>query len=46
MTDFVVLADEVLWMMRSYKTDIENAASLQGNMRSTARVVQGASEPS
>lgn len=31
--DFVVLADEMLTMMRSYKTDIENAASLQSYKR-------------
>jgi hypothetical protein len=31
--DFIVLADEVLQMMRSYKTDIENAASLQSYKR-------------
>lgn len=31
--DFVVLADEVLQMMRGYKTDIENAASLQSYKR-------------
>ena len=32
-SDFVVLADEILQMMRDYKTDIENAASLQNYKR-------------
>lgn len=31
--------------MRSYKTDIENTASLRGYTRSTTRVVQDAPEP-
>ncbi|BAM90437.1 hypothetical protein S58_44520 [Bradyrhizobium oligotrophicum S58] len=31
--DFIVLADEVLQMMRSYKTDIENAATLESYKR-------------
>lgn len=38
--DFIILADEVLHMMRSYKTDIENAASLKSYKRPTL-VVQG-----
>lgn len=33
--DFMILANEVLQMMRSYKTDIENAASLQSYKRPT-----------
>jgi HEPN superfamily RiboL-PSP-like protein len=33
--DFLVLADEILQMMRSYKTDIENAASLESYKRPT-----------
>lgn len=32
--DFIILADEILQMMRSYKTDIENAASLKTYKRS------------
>lgn len=31
--DFMVLADEILQMMRTYKTDIENSASLQSYKR-------------
>lgn len=42
--DFIVLADEVLQMMRSYKTDIENAASLQTYKRLKLPAVEG--EPS
>jgi hypothetical protein len=43
--DFMALADEVLLMMRSYKTDIENAASLQGYMRTNPLAGQGAAIP-
>jgi hypothetical protein len=45
-TDFVVLADEVLQMMRSYKTDIENAASLQSYKRSESKAAEDAPAPS
>jgi hypothetical protein len=34
-SDFLVLADEVLQMMRSYKIDIENAATLESYKRPT-----------
>lgn len=43
--DFVVLADEVLQMMRGYKIDIENAASLQSYKRPMPPAVQGAAVP-
>jgi hypothetical protein len=43
--DFVVLTDEILQMMRNYKTDIENAASLQNYKRSKAAHTQGAPAP-
>jgi MAE_28990/MAE_18760-like HEPN len=39
--DFSNLADEVLQMMRNYKTDIENAASLQSYKRATPAATQG-----
>lgn len=32
-TEFITLADEILQLMRNYKTDIENAASLQNYRR-------------
>lgn len=34
--DFLVLVDEVIAIMRSYKTDIENAASLKSYLRNSA----------
>lgn len=40
--EFINLADEVLQMMRNYKTDIENAASLQGYRRPDPTAAQGA----
>lgn len=40
-SDFLVLADDVLQMMRSYKTDIENAASLQSYKRTQPSTVHG-----
>jgi len=43
--EFMNLADEVLQMMRSYKTDIENAASLQGYRRLDPAAAQGAPAP-
>lgn len=39
--DFVLLADEVLQMMRHYKTDIENAASLRSYRRPERSPAQG-----
>lgn len=42
-TDFIVLADEVLQMMRRFKTDIENAASLQSYKRPIPPAMQDAS---
>lgn len=41
LTDFIDLADQVVKLMRDYKTDIENAASLQRYKRSTAIVAIG-----
>jgi hypothetical protein len=35
---FILLADEILQLMRNYKTDIENAATLGGYQRLTSRV--------
>jgi hypothetical protein len=43
--DFVLLADEILQMMRGYKTDIENAASLQSYKRAPMPAVQHAPVP-
>jgi MAE_28990/MAE_18760-like HEPN len=43
--DFEALADEVLQMMRSYKADIENAASLQSYKRPSQPAVQAAPVP-
>jgi hypothetical protein len=43
--DFIFLADEILQMMRSYKTDIENAASLQSYKRPKPATVLVASVP-
>lgn len=40
--DFLVLADEVLQMMRGYKTDIENAATLKSYKRSIPPLAQNA----
>jgi hypothetical protein len=40
--EFIALADEILQMMRNYKIDIENAASLQSYKRPTVPAVQGA----
>jgi hypothetical protein len=42
--DFLVLADEILQMMRFYKTDIQNAASLQSYKRLDATVVPAAAD--
>lgn len=39
--DFLSLADEVLQMMRGYKTDIENAASLRSYKRPVAASIAG-----
>ena len=36
--DFVALADAIIQIMRDYKTDIENAASLEGYKRPRAAV--------
>lgn len=41
-TDFIALADEVLQMMRNYKTDIENAATLEHYKRPTPPSALGA----
>jgi hypothetical protein len=43
-TDFLTLADEILQMMRNYKTDIENAASQQ-NYKRLPLAAQGAQVP-
>lgn len=40
--DFIALADDVIQMMRSYKTDIENAASLKSYKRQPAPMPQAA----
>lgn len=40
--DFIALADDVIQMMRSYKTDIENAASLKSYKRPPAPMPQTA----
>ena len=40
--DFLTLADEILQMMRTYKTDIENAASLQNYKRPKPPAVEDA----
>lgn len=42
LADFISLMDDVLQMMRSYKTDIENAASMQGYKRPESPAAQGA----
>ena len=44
--DFLILADEVLQMMRNYKTDIQNAASLESYKRPLQPPMQGASAQS
>lgn len=46
LSDFITLTDEVLAMMRNYKTDIENAASLQGYKRQKAPAVVGSATAS
>jgi hypothetical protein len=44
-SDFMMLADEVLQMMRSYKTDIENSASLKSYKRFIPPAAPGALVP-